>query len=705
MAMAIFPNSICAWASDVPAPGTGFSDMDTQDPWKLMLSGAQGSQLGLFYFRQRVFSNCLFMQLKFSPTSLTVYSQVRKAGDKATAGKDIIITVTTASGTSSTYAYSGARLRRDAVDATSISLASGDSVSVSYPTYDVLHSYVQNSPTFSSNPNTFNSGITHILINYENGKVVQSKSGVNQNSFVVRDGGIHETGYQDENLIFANGASIDFDPFDNTFSIQKGTGSPDTSIKVTSSTNGQVVSNLSLDQDSFNNPFSLGNRIEISTTSANPITSVKNTLTGDVTSGSDLTSQGWNLDGDNTVMNRYDSVQLYWQPTASQLPTYRYMLYKYLGSSNFETLKTAHPAFFDWLITDPEALNLFLTSGYASTSLIGGMGAYKWSDNLDPDSELSALNIWSRIWNKYPDSRGGENLKIAVAVALDFSHNVMAWQPGKPINPLGRYELYASAFANHILIGTFGDYSAQMLRDVVDDRISNAGMEWLRSYIIDHNSVYTFPSKLVYGYYLIDYLEYSPYGWVQKGGFYGPKSTIWNIMRYGGVCGAMSKASVFLLNAFGMPGYAEGEPAHCAFIFFYTNNKWELGYAYTGWEHTGGRDSNEPWTFNGTQLDANQYSKDKSYFLTFEAEQDIEQGNYQQALSKVQSAVALAPNNVDAWRVYIQVANYLNLDSGLASKIQSTFDSLASTNQPYTAWGPSLNYDVIISSLTSQIKS
>ena len=83
----------------------------------------------------------------------------------------------------------------------------------------------------------------------------------------------------------------------------------------------------------------------------------------------------------------------------------------------------------------------------------------------------------------------------------------------------------------------------------------------------------------------------------------------------------------------------------------------------------------------------------------------MDQGNYQDALSKVQSAVALAPNNVDAWRVYIQVANHLNLDSGLASKIQSTFDSLASTNQPYTAWGPSLNYDVIISSLTSQIKS
>ncbi|MBO6049788.1 MAG: hypothetical protein J6O91_00590, partial [Aeriscardovia sp.] len=510
---------------------------------------------------------------------------------------------------------------------------------------------------------------------------------------------------EDESLIFANGASIDFDPFDNTFGIQKGTGSPDTSIKVTSSTNGQVVSSLSLDQDSFNNPFSVGNRIEISTTSENPITSEKNLFTGDVTSASTLTSQGWNLDGNTTVMNRYNSVQLYWQPNASDLPTYRYMLYKYLGSANFETLKTTHPAFFDWLITNPDALNLFLTSGYASNSLIGGMGAYKWSDILEPDSELSALDIWSRIWNKYPNSRGGENLKIAVAVALDFSHNVMAWQPGKPVDPLGRYELYASAFANHILVGTFGDYSAQMLRDVVDDRISNAGMEWLRSYIIDHNSVYTFPSKLVYGYYLIDYLAYSPYGWVQKGGFYGPRSTIWNIMRYGGVCGAMSKSSVFLLNAFGMPGYAEGEPAHCAFIFFYTNNKWELGYAYAGWDRTGGRDSNEPWTFNGTQLDSNQYSKDKSYFLAFEAEQDMDQGNYQDALSKVQSAVALAPNNVDAWRVYIQVANYLNLDSGLASKIQSTFNSLASTNQPYTAWGPSLNYDVIISSLTSQIKS
>lgn len=174
------------------------------------------------------------------------------------------------------------------------------------------------------------------------------------------------------------------------------------------------------------------------------------------------------------------------------------------------------------------------------------------------------------------------------------------------------------------------------------------------------------------------------------------------MLRYSGVCGAASKTSQFLLNAFGEPAYAVGQPGHCAYVFFYINNQWELGYNIDGWQPTAGATSNLPEMFNGTQLNMNQFTKDKSYLLAFRAEADMARDDYGQALSDVRQAVALAPNNVEAWEAYIQVANYLHETSGLEEKIEDTFKSLESTNMPYSG---GLNYDNIISSLTSKIKS
>ena len=333
------------------------------------------------------------------------------------------------------------------------------------------------------------------------------------------------------------------------------------------------------------------------------------------------------------------------------------MLFKYLGEANFNTLRTHYPNFFNWLINDPEALNQFLTSGYASTSTIGGMAAYLWGISEDPSLELSALEIWGKIWRAYPNSRGGENLKIAIAVSLDFAHNVIAWLPQKPVDPLGRYKIYATAFANETLTGAFGSYSTQMLREVVDDRISNAGLEWLRSYILNHEpTYYSLPALTHMGYTLIKYLGYSPYAFIQDGGYYGPRATIWNLMRYGGACGANSKFSVFLLNALGEAGWAMGQAGHCAYIYFY-QGKWQLGYNESGWgaQKYGGKSlwtaystSNIPLMFAGTQLNANQFSKDKSYLLTFEAEDDMAQGNYPTALSDLKQAVNTTPSNIAA---------------------------------------------------------
>lgn len=722
-----FSSGALAHASDVPSPGTGFGSAGAAELGTLQ--GAQGSQLGLFSIGKFSPDTTIypFMDLKFSASQLTVYyvgpassmQEVSPFGNQYSNGVDIDFP----GEISGQWIYNPPTDFNPgdpgAVSSVTISLQNGENFSIEYYEGYLLHSYGQNSSVFKCDPDSFNSSITRNGVAADGTTSQIDDDTPNTENFEIQNNAIYETGSSDESIVFQNGASIEFNPYSSTFSIQKGSETSDTTIKVTSSTNGDVISTPSINQDSYNNPFNPGNQIEISTTSSNPITSAKNTFTGNATSASDLSSQGWNLDGENTVINRYAEVQLYWQPNSSELPTYRYMLYKYLGASNFNTLRTHYPAFFNWLIGDPDALNQFLTSGYASTSTIGGMGAYLWGITNDPSSELSSLEIWAKIWNRYPNSRGGEDLKIAIAVALDFAHNVIAWLPGKPVDPVERYEIYATAFADGTLTGDFGNYSTQMLRDVVDDRLSNAGLEWLRSYIFNHEPAYfNLPILTHMGYTLIKYLGYSPYAFVQDDGYYGPKATIWNLLRYGGACGANSKFSVFLLNALGEAGWAVGQTGHCAYIYFY-QGKWQLGYNESGWGtqqydnqtmETAYSNSNIPLMFVGTQLNNNQVTKDRSYLLTFEAESAMAQGDYSTALSDLKQAVSIAPSNIASWEAYIQAANHLEETSGLASQIKSAFDTLSET-APYLVSGSqvpysgTLNYDSVISTLTSQIKS
>ena len=101
-----------------------------------------------------------------------------------------------------------------------------------------------------------------------------------------------------------------------------------------------------------------------------------------------------------------------------------------------------------------------------------------------------------------------------------------------------------------------------------------------------------------------------------------------------------------------------GQGGHCAYIYFY-QGKWQLGYNESGWgaQKYGGKSlwtaystSNILLMFAGIQLNTNQFSKDKSHLLTFEAEDDMAQGNYSTALSDLKQAVSTAPSNIAAWQ-------------------------------------------------------
>ena len=120
--------------------------------------------------------------------------------------------------------------------------------------------------------------------------------------------------------------------------------------------------------------------------------------------------------------------------------------------------------------------------------------------------------------------------------------------------------------------------------------------------------------------------------------------------------------------------------------------------------------SDIPLMFAGTQLNANRFSKDKSYLLAFEAEDDMAQGNYSAALSDLKQAVSITSSNIASRRQYAPAANHLNETGGPESQTESAFNTLNEAT-PYVLSGSVAPYsgpiscDNIISGPTSQIKS
>ncbi|MBR6439722.1 MAG: hypothetical protein IKS61_00135, partial [Aeriscardovia sp.] len=129
---------------------------------------------------------------------------------------------------------------------------------------------------------------------------------------------------------------------------------------------------------------------------------------------------------------------------------------------------------------------------------------------------------------------------------------------------------------------------------------------------------------------------------------------------------------------------------------------------YAGWSMTGSYNKKTgehfviPWIFNGTQLNMDQFSKNKSYFATFQAELDEAENNWSDALSSIKQAVNLAPNNVAAWKTYIDISNHMNLGSGLKEQIQNNFEAQAKAATQ--SFGSGFTYEVIISTLSSEVK-
>ena len=440
-----------------------------------------------------------------------------------------------------------------------------------------------------------------------------------------------------------------------------GTTGQDVTITVINHDDVQVINQAAT--QSFTTAFQYGDHIIFD----NPQNAVLS-LTNDVTGKAAQITFGAHTD----LIIEQAGVETAFIPTATDHQGYLAELQRRLGQDNLAKLTQQDPAFMKWLEGNDEALNAYLTGGYASNQTENKMSAYHFNNQLNQNDEYQALQIWAQIWAKDANSHQGTNLKIAVAVSLEFTHGVIAWLQQTPIDPVARYELYANAYKQGILMPDFSEYSVREMRDIVNVRATDDDLTWLQNEIRTQYPYLDNRDYITKGYSLIKYTEHDIFGSVFHKGFYGPNPDISKVMEYGGVCGAISKFSSILARAFGVPAYAVGQPAHCCYVYEDPNHEWTLGYAIRSWDQTSGHDTFIPLMKTANAVDQDQNKMSAAFAKVFDAEA-LASTNPQQASQLVDQAIALEPMNIQAWQVKVQLANQMGATNGLADQINQTF--------------------------------
>lgn len=316
-----------------------------------------------------------------------------------------------------------------------------------------------------------------------------------------------------------------------------------------------------------------------------------------------------------------------------------------VGPSNLEKFYNTdetHKKFLTWLISNTNALNLYLSSG-------------------DPisNNQIDPLNIWLKIWEKDPSSRNGFNLKLAIATSLEHSKELTFWLDGKQkIDPVHRYSLYKDLNDKKELFEVFNTLDVTHLRQVINAKITDNDILWIRDYIKNNKQNLLSQDKIADSAWLIKYTDKNPYGKSIFGSeFYGTNPTFKTVLDYGGVCGSISHFGAMTSKAFGVPSMPVGQPGHCAFIFLNSKGKWEIKNNISGWKESNGGTLN-PWS-NGSKGYNSSYdilvedaSKDEKLLL--KSEQFKWLGNASTSYDKAQKirniGIKTLPLNYGIWK-------------------------------------------------------
>ncbi|MFJ8356691.1 discoidin domain-containing protein [Bacillus paramycoides] len=262
----------------------------------------------------------------------------------------------------------------------------------------------------------------------------------------------------------------------------------------------------------------------------------------------------------------------------------------------FANRDQAHTDFLTWLMTNNDVLNTYLQGGVPSG---------------DP---MKSLEILQKLWAADKDisnqTSKGVYLRMAMAVALDFSKPITTWEATgvaadgsgvhSEIDPVSRYQKFKTMQQNGKLFTSFNGYDVVHMRMVVDSSLTDADIDYIQDYVrkeigsqkFNSAGIQLDQSHISNVMWLLTYQDKNPnnnnasvYDGSDK--FFGVPWNISNVLRDGGVCGTISTFGSQVAKAFGVPTSFYGQPGHAAMSYLGVQSDgkfyWQLGNDITGW--------------------------------------------------------------------------------------------------------------------------
>lgn len=252
----------------------------------------------------------------------------------------------------------------------------------------------------------------------------------------------------------------------------------------------------------------------------------------------------------------------------------------------------------DWLLDDTNALQLFIEagnlyngSGYRSLVCLGDLYEAAQDDLGDSGDAL--------VYKK---------MMIATAVALcrDIRTYMVNYGGGSVASdPVVRYNAFKTLYdeGKFVRKEEFKTYNMELVRAVVDAKIDDSEIFWLRDYseskvadLSKRLNSYTFVRYVNVGYsqerfYSADNMTQwnDKYDFLRFGVSYGDKYRyrLWMMMEAGGICWGISGMGMLLNEVHGIPAINTYQPGHEAYLLYTQdangNGKWDIWNNISGW--------------------------------------------------------------------------------------------------------------------------
>lgn len=258
----------------------------------------------------------------------------------------------------------------------------------------------------------------------------------------------------------------------------------------------------------------------------------------------------------------------------------------------------------NWLLDDKDALQLFIEAG-----------------TFEFGTGERAIKALGALYEKYGNIVGDSGdayvyKKMLIATAVAYSRQIMTFMTeyykGSYVesDPVKRFAIYKNLYDSDLLAykDDFVDYEMELLRAVMDAKMDDNDIYWLRKYTEER-----YPSSLKDRFYIYNYMKYltpnyngddlysevnrnkwdekynlTEYGFTGYGEKY--RHRLWMLFEKGGICWTISNAGLNIQEVHGIPGVNIYQPGHEAYFTYSKDSEgngiWSIGNTIGNWENS-----------------------------------------------------------------------------------------------------------------------